>query len=402
MGPTSGTYTKRRRRIIEIDDEKCDGCGLCVSACHEGAIQIIDGKARLVSDSYCDGLGDCLGECPQGAITIVEREAEEFDERAVAEHVRRIAKPLRRPSGTIPVAPRAVEALMQPTVHGPRPQQRDENSPRAPRTRVAGGHDMERYMKQGIKDIIRAFPEVGEILEGYGIACVPCTVGTCRLEDVIQIHDLPPEDEALMMAQIEKAIYPDREVTEVQAPARPRRPTKREITYSPPVRRLVDEHSWIQRLLARIPAMVEATRASGQVDAELMREVLDFIRGYADQFHHMKEENVLFDYTDKDAEVIRVIYEDHDRARTFVRVAAEAIENGDVSALCDNLLAYRELLTEHIAKENDVLYPYIDRGLTTRQVGEVFRRFEEADGQAADDVPEKYERFIIALEAKFE
>ncbi|MFQ6099035.1 MAG: hypothetical protein ACE5O2_14995, partial [Armatimonadota bacterium] len=88
--------------------------------------------------------------------------------------------------------------------------------------------------------------------------------------------------------------------------------------------------------------------------------------------------------------------------RAFVRVAAEAIENGDVSALCDNLLAYRELLTEHIAKENDVLYPYIDRGLTTRQVGEVFRRFEEADGQAADDVPEKYERFIIALEAKFE
>jgi Fe-S-cluster-containing hydrogenase component 2 len=76
-----------RRKIITIDDEKCDGCGLCVDACHEGAIQMVDGKAKLVSDIYCDGLGDCLGECPQGAITIVEREAEAFDEKAVQEHL---------------------------------------------------------------------------------------------------------------------------------------------------------------------------------------------------------------------------------------------------------------------------------------------------------------------------
>lgn len=76
-----------KRKMIQIDEAKCDGCGLCLPNCPEGAIQLIDGKARLISDLFCDGLGACLGHCPQGAITIEEREAEPYDERQVMTNI---------------------------------------------------------------------------------------------------------------------------------------------------------------------------------------------------------------------------------------------------------------------------------------------------------------------------
>ena len=99
------------RKIIEIDREKCNGCGLCASACHEGAIGMVDGKAQLLRDDYCDGLGNCLPVCPTGAIRFIEREAAAYDEKAVQENMKKAQSRRRIPAVRAAVHRRLHRAL---------------------------------------------------------------------------------------------------------------------------------------------------------------------------------------------------------------------------------------------------------------------------------------------------
>jgi len=114
-----------KRKIITIDEGKCNGCGLCVNACHEGAIALVNGKAKLISESYCDGLGACLPHCPADAIQIVEREAEAFDEAYALKHQQEAQRKAQTPAAAAQPAgcscpgmkSRAIERVQAPTAH---------------------------------------------------------------------------------------------------------------------------------------------------------------------------------------------------------------------------------------------------------------------------------------------
>ena len=257
---------------------------------------------------------------------------------------------------------------------------------------------MEKYLNKGIKEIINQYPEIEKILDEYNIGCAPCNVGTCLLKDIVEIHNLSAEDEQELMARIARVIYPDREI---RIPLKKRNiQVSKEIKYSPPMKKLVDEHVLIKRLVALIPAVIYKIDVGSEQERQLILDVVDFIRFYADKYHHAKEEEILFKYFDANLDIIKVIHEDHESARGHVKAVLEVVNNRDNNTIVDHLNAYKELLTEHIKKEDEILYPWMDRNLSTHEVGELFSKFNAQDRQF-ENAPEKYEKFVETLEDKY-
>ena len=252
---------------------------------------------------------------------------------------------------------------------------------------------MEKYLHMGIKAVIEEFPEIESILTDYDIGCGPCMVGTCLLKDIVSIHSLPKPDEKKLMERIAGVILNGND----PGKTKPANITKKPVTYSEPMQKLVDEHTLIKRWLALIPQVVEYVDLKTESGKQIVNNGIDMIRSYADKFHHAKEEDILFKYFDENAEIIQVMYKDHTNARALVQNMIKALKSENRELLSESLLAYRDLLQHHIQKEDEILYPWMDRELNKTKLIEMDAKFVEADINSGIK-EKKYEDMINDLE----
>ncbi len=260
---------------------------------------------------------------------------------------------------------------------------------------------MEKYLNSAIKKIILDFPEISDILSEYNIGCAPCAVGDCLLKDIVEIHNLSSQDEQELLTRIAGVLYPDSRQKISKIKNKPQAKDK-EIRYSPPIKRLVDEHTLIKRLIALIPKIISDLDVELKEDRQLILSSVDFIRSYADRYHHAKEEEILFKYFDEDQDIIKSMLKDHETGRNHVKSIIEAVKKQDKTAIAEHLNGYRELLTEHIKKEDEILYPWMERNLSMTHVGELFTKFNAADEEIGEAVPQRSEKFVLELEKKLQ
>lgn len=249
------------------------------------------------------------------------------------------------------------------------------------------------YLEENIKDLIQEYPLIASLLEKFDIGCVNCSLATCKLKDIIDIHNLSKKDETTLIANIFKVLDPK---GLIKIPKIKRKPKDNAKKTSLPIQMLVDEHKLIKKLLALIPTIRK--QLTLPKDKILVEEMIDFIKSYADKFHHAKEEEILFEYFDKEIDILKVMYTDHDTGRGFVKEVLIGVRENNQDKVCENLSNYHELLTEHIKKEDEILYPWMESNLTIMQIGDMYSDFQEINESFNS---KKYEDLINKLEEKY-
>mgnify|MGYP003967606119 CR=1 FL=1 len=245
---------------------------------------------------------------------------------------------------------------------------------------------VEEYLDTNIKDIMDQYPQVQDILDSFDIGCAPCTSGTCMMRDIIDIHNLDEQNEKTMLSQIFDVIFPGEKV-EIPRIAKEKKAIDSPL--SPPLVKLIDEHKLIKRVLVLIPAISEKLDLSKDDNISWVKNIVDFIQNYADKFHHAKEEDILFAHYDQSLDIIQVMLKDHVSGRSYAKSMLEAVEEQNTEKARVNLLKYRDLLTEHIKKEDEILYPWMDRNMDITTVGKMYSQFMNVDTMLPD-VPQKY------------
>jgi len=255
---------------------------------------------------------------------------------------------------------------------------------------------MQTQLNLSIQSLITSFPSLGDLLAEAGIGCTTCSLGSCRVKDILEIHNLDDAQSRSLLEGMGRVIYGGApfEVPVIERKAEPARGA-----FCPPIARMVEEHTYILRVIACLPTLVAALRADLPGAGELAPCVLDFIRQYADQYHHAKEEDILFGFFEGHADILGVMVQDHREGRAHVQAADLALQARDIEAFSKRLEAYGQLLTGHIQREDHILYPWMDRSLSMRQVGELFGRCQDVE-RRFEAVAKAQESFVAVLESR--
>jgi hemerythrin-like domain-containing protein len=251
---------------------------------------------------------------------------------------------------------------------------------------------MQQYLDSNIKDLLAAHPPLGPVLEAGGIGCTTCSLGSCRIKDILEIHNLDTAATRNLLQQMGAILYQGRPF---EAPALERQALPTKASFCPPIARMVHEHTHIMRFIGLIPSLTELLRQDPGAAFELLAEGLIFIRTYADSYHHAKEEDILFGFFDA-SDLLGAMGQDHTQGRAHVAAMAEGLARKDADQVATRLQAYGELLRGHIHREDTILYPWMDRTLTTRQVGELYARCAEAEARFGEE-PRRQEAFVTGL-----
>ena len=245
------------------------------------------------------------------------------------------------------------------------------------------------YYDMTIKGVISEKPKIGAFLAANGVDCVSCSVGTCLLKDVLDVHNFSGDKKKAIMSQIDRIINGEEaEITPISVEKH-----SNSAGFCAPIQQLVDEHKNILRLLDLGEYIGKKKRIDGEL-TEILKKTIFYVRNYADMFHHAKEEKILFTKVSPDTDVIKVMLAEHEMGRTFIRLAGEGVESGDQNQIKEALLGYVDLLRMHIKKEDKILYPWFEKMLSDEQKTEMQREFEVSDSAFDEDMSDELLRFL--------
>lgn len=257
---------------------------------------------------------------------------------------------------------------------------------------------------KAIKEVIEEYPKIGDILDKHGIGCTPCKVGICKLKDVVKIHFLPKEQEETIFKEINEFL----DGQSVSAgTAKHTKNEEMDLTKD-----LVEEHKLIKKAIDLLEKAIGELSKGKEVEPIIFEQVTDFIKNFADKFHHAKEEDILFKelikkgMPEKDSPIEAMLIE-HDQGRNFVKgivKGTEDLKKGNKDAnkeIIENAKGYIELLREHIDKEDNILYPLAEKTFTKDEKDKQLDEYKKAEIEKGGlATVQKYKDLVAKLEEK--